>query len=162
MVVWPHKLVSQVLSPTPGGCSNSQTIKKECAPPVRRPQQILCLQKWMKYKAWEGRLQRCSCRNESNCSPSKNLFNGKRKFHVTLITNSSHVEILTQSKRARTQEKLFTCERIWTEQQEVRDFLTFRAEVQGEQEASSKLSEAEFHARFLEKQKEPDALRGKI
>ena len=54
------------------------------------------------------------------------------------------------------QEKHFTNQRTRTEQQEVRDFSKFRAEeaVQGEHEALSRHSEAEFHtAVLLERQR---------
>ena len=80
------------------------------------------------------------------------------------VATHSHKRKSSRDTRS-VQEKHSTSERIRSEQREVRDFLKFPADeaVEGEQEALSRLSEAELHTGLLlEEQKESDTFRGKI
>ena len=81
LVVWPHKVRLQVMGPTPSLRSAAQRCYF-CSPcikavhvfvqhtlRVRTPRLYPCLRKWMRDRASEGWLHRCSCRRErSKCN----------------------------------------------------------------------------------------------
>ena len=145
LVVWPCKVRSHVMSPTPSWRSAAQRLLPftdhqggrvfaQYTIPVRTSHLRPCLRKWMRDKASEGQLHPCSYRKErSKCNRCENLLLLKRKFSITLITYSKHGETCCDTHtrkpsrdRRSVQEKHLTSERIRSEQQEVRDFLKFR------------------------------------
>ena len=171
LVDWPHKVLLQVLSPTPLLKSavhrlllftyhQRDQVSAQCTSRVRTSQLHLCLRKWMRDKASEGlslslHMQKREARTatarihhptgESSTSSSAHI-----RSAVRLVATHSHIRKSSRDTR-REQETNSSCDRIRTERQEVRDHRRFREDeaAEGEDAASSRLSGAEHHTRLL-------------
>ena len=105
--------------------------------PVRPPQLHPCLPKWMKDKAPEGWLHRCSCSREKQVQSLQGFVTLQEKIprhiHLTFRAQgdlfATHTHKRKSSRDTRSvQERHLTSERIRSQQQEVRDFLKFRTD----------------------------------
>ena len=171
LVDWPHKVLLQVLSPTPLLKSavhrlllftyhQRDQVSAQFSIPVRTSHLRPCLRKWMRDKASEGlslslRMQQreasaATARIHHTTGESSTTSSAHIQSAVRLVAIHSHIRKSSRDTR-REQETNSSCDRIRTERQEVRDHRRFREDEAAEREdaASSRLSGAEHHTRLL-------------